>query len=252
MTNTSKQNRWNTWMTIVDEIDDRHVLVRFPEYDYETVATRKAFDSGTFKCPYDRTVQGIGCLGIGEYKCSKNGKATRAYSAWASMLRRVKDKHWINTYYPSYANIEVCEEWKDFECYAEWFYSNYWSAGDQLMVVDKDVLLKGNRLYAPDRCLIIPQRLNKMFEFQTKIKDDGLPVGVNHNKKTNRYEVTCNQFGKTSTYIGSFIDSEDAFMAYRAFKQNEIKKQIYKYKDIAPKKVFDAIWNYKIEWNRLK
>ena len=67
-----------------DDID-----VYFSEYDW----TAKNIGYGNFKkgnisCPYEKRVYGIGCLGEGEYKTRENGKHTRVYDTWHSMLER--------------------------------------------------------------------------------------------------------------------------------------------------------------------
>lgn len=75
-----------------------------------------------------------------------------AYTVWQHMLQRcynakVKEKQ------PTYINITCCEEWLSFSNFALWFKDNY-IYGYHL---DKDLLVKENRIYSPDTCIFSPR-----------------------------------------------------------------------------------------------
>ena len=71
---------------------------------------------GCVSNPMKRTVYGKGYLGVGKYSPSSE---TRAYKLWKNMLERV---YCLNVRYTrmSYKDVEVCEEWHNFQNFAEW------------------------------------------------------------------------------------------------------------------------------------
>lgn len=51
----------------------------------------------------------------------------------------------------------MCDEWKNSRyTFAEWYSSNYYECSGERMTVDKDLLNRGNKEYAPDKCCILP------------------------------------------------------------------------------------------------
>lgn len=120
------------------------------------------FKRGEIKNPYDRSVFNIGYIGVGKYmtRNTKLKKPETSYETWTSMLERCYKNEKT---FPAYFGVcSVCEEWLNFQNFAEWFHENYYECNDRLHV-DKDIILQGNRIYSPDTCLLIPQKLNVLF-----------------------------------------------------------------------------------------
>lgn len=74
------------------------------------------------------------------------------------MLQRCYDKDSLEKN-PTYKDCTVAEEWHNFQNFAEWFKENY-IEGYHL---DKDIKIKGNRVYGPDRCMFVTPQENKEF-----------------------------------------------------------------------------------------
>lgn len=49
-------------------------------------------------------------------------------------------------------------------------------------------------------------------------------------------------------YLGTYDTPEEAFMVYKTAKENHIKEMADKYKDLIPKKLYDAMYEYEVEW----
>lgn len=82
-------NNFGSEMIIIEYRGALDIDVYFPEYDWTAKNTRyDVFKKGKIKCPYERSVFGIGYLGEGKYKVWENGKITRVYSVWQNMLQR--------------------------------------------------------------------------------------------------------------------------------------------------------------------
>ncbi len=105
---------------------------------------------GSIRDKFSPSVCGFGYVGLGDYKAREGGKDSAAYVAWHDMIVRCYSKKKL-TSSPSYAGCEVCDEWKDFQVFAKWFSENY-VKGFQL---DKDSVIKGNKIYSPSTCRFI-------------------------------------------------------------------------------------------------
>ena len=89
------------------------------------------------------------------------------YVIWDNMVQRCKSH--IN-----YTDIVVCEEWLNFSNFTEWMESNYNPETMQGWHLDKDILVKGNKIYSPKTCCFVPQEINKTFT----TKKRGVCLGV--------------------------------------------------------------------------
>lgn len=108
-------NNFGSKMVIIGYRNTRDVDVYFPEYDWMARSVEyKQFKKGDIKCPYERSVYDIGYIGEGKYKVSENGKLTKCYRTWHSMLTRCYDeKHRYKN--PTYKDCEVYNEWLCFQ-----------------------------------------------------------------------------------------------------------------------------------------
>lgn len=111
--------------------------------------------SGSIKDPMSPSVLGVGYLGIGTHKASENRKPTKVYKTWVGMMQRCysERERWNNR---SYKDCTVCDEWHNFQNFAEWMESQNYEG----MELDKDTLLSGNKIYSPDYCCFIPKAKN--------------------------------------------------------------------------------------------
>ena len=100
-------------------------------------------------------IYGIGFIGVGNYKSRNKTGHTKAYNAWAAMLQRCYDSK-LHLRNPTYKECSVIEEWYNFQNFAGWFEKNYID-GYQL---DKDLLIKGNKIYSPETCCFVPKEIN--------------------------------------------------------------------------------------------
>lgn len=156
-------NNFGSEMIIVDYRNNMDIDIYFPEYDWTAKGVQYVtFKNGKIKCPYERSVYRVGYLGKGEYKASKNGKNTRVYKTWSCMLKRCYDEK-LHEKEPTYINCEVCEEWHNFQNFAKWYYENYYEVESERMHLDKDILVKHNKIYSSETCVFVPQTINSLF-----------------------------------------------------------------------------------------
>ena len=239
-------NNFGSEMQIIGYRGSKDIDIYFSKYKWiAKCAQYNQFKDGQVKCPYEPRVYGIGYIGEGKYATTVNRKPTRVYDVWRSMLRRCYDtKHLIKE--PTYINCEVCEEWHNFQNFAEWHDKNYYEIQEERMHLDKDILFKGNKIYSPSTCIFVPQDINLLF-----IKRDatrgGLPIGVYYSKAHKKYRAQCNDRKEKRVYLGLYNTPTEAFQAYKTHKEKLIKNTAEKYKNKIPDKLYRALLNYEVE-----
>ena len=117
------------------------------------------------------------------------------------------------------------------------------TVNDEKMCVDKDILVKGNKLYSPKTCCIVPETINMLFTNRKRYRGE-LPVGVTF--KNGKYMAKFKRNGR-DFYLGYYDSANDAFANYKYAKESYIRTVAKKYQAWIPQKVFDALMNYKIE-----
>ena len=233
-----RNNTYGTPMKIIRYNKCSDIDVEFQdEFRYvKQHQTYSSFKLGCIKNPYDRNICGVGYMGVGKYHSKyANGTHTLEYQNWISMIRRCYDANRKSTY-PSYYGIcETCSEWHNFQAFGKWYENNYYQVGNERMHIDKDILFKNNKIYSPDTCLIVPQRINMLFVKSPNVS--GLPTGVRICGK--RYAAYYR--GK---HIGVFDTVEEAAVAHDQVKKVTISQVANEYKNQIPNRVYKAL----IDW----
>ena len=215
------KNNFGTDMKIIKVLLDNRVVIQLQdEHKYEKEIHFGNFKSGNVENPYDKTIFGIGYLGIGEYNIRINNFTLDIkYNIWNSMLDRC---YGDNNRYPAYSECTVCNEWLCYQTFAEWYENNYYDVGEGRMHLDKDILVKDNKVYSPETCLIVPQRINMIF--MEKINKWNLPSGISMSYN-NKYITSYN--GK---HLGSLDTLEEAIKVHDTEKRKNIKNVAEEYK----------------------
>ena len=150
---------------------------------------------------------------------------------------------------PTYKDCTVCKEWLNYSNFKKWYDDNYYEIDGERMALDKDILVKGNKTYSPETCVFVPQNINKLFIKSNKARGK-YPIGVYKPNNANKYQVCCNIFnnGKSKLKnLGYYNTIDDAFNAYKEFKEANIKQIADYYKEKIPNKLYEAMYNYKVE-----
>lgn len=191
---------------------------------------------GAISNPFHLSVFGVGYIGIGEYKAKINGKNTKVYNRWNNILQRCYcPKYQLDN--PSYIGCSVDERWHNFQNFAKWNEENY--VDD--FAIDKDIIFKGNKIYSPETCFFVPQKINNYFTKSEKVRRD-LPIGVfKHNKK---YRVWFSKERKFSKVVDTI---EEAFQIYKEYTEMNIKELADEYKDQITEACYEVMYEYKVE-----
>mgnify|MGYP001235079878 CR=1 FL=1 len=222
----------------------KNCTIRFEDGYVKSSVHFSDIKNGRIKNPYHKSISNIGFIGEGIFTVNLLGKTTNYYSVWRNMIERCYNIEY-NIKYPTYMGCLVVEEWHNFQNFAQWFYENYNPEIMEGWHLDKDILVKGNKLYSPETCCFVPHEINGIFT-DRKIKRDNIPCGVH--KHRNKFQVKMNFYGKY-TRIGAFYTPEEAFQAYKTAKEKYIKEVADKWKNKIDPRVYQAMYDYQVEIN---
>lgn len=124
----------------------KKVRIKFMDTGSEKVVYRETIRRGNLKDNHLPSVVGVGFLGTGEYSHKEHSKL---YDCWASMLKRC---YASDNYNVTYKDCSVVEDWFNFQTFADWATHNGFEKNMQL---DKDIKIKGNKVYGPDTCMFV-------------------------------------------------------------------------------------------------
>ena len=220
--------------------DSKDVEIRFLKTGYEMTAELGNIKSGKVKDPYSPSVYGVGVLGT-KYQPTINGINTKEYTLWRSMLRRCYS-YSFKKQRPTYIGCEVSDNFKSYEYFYDWchnqigFYNEDWH-------LDKDLLIKGNKVYNENTSVFIPQEINSMLVKSDKRRGEYL-IGVCWHKKGKAFVATVNKNKGKPEYLGLFKTEIEAFNAYKTAKEYFIKEQAEKWKGQIDERAYNALMNY--------
>lgn len=227
---------------VIQKLSGDYVSILFE--DGTTVdATQGNLRKGNVRNPNLKTTYGVGFHGIGKHVQHKS----KAHDYWSKMLQRAYCPEY-KALHPSYTEAVVCDEWHNFQNFADWVVQQI-GFGEMGYNLDKDRLVKGNKLYSPEFCLLIPQELNKLVAAPSVKRGDS-PVGTSTRDDLNgKYMARYSRKGSggKDIYLGLFDTKEDAFYAYKTAKEEYIKERTEFWKDKIDPRAYEALMNYKVE-----
>ena len=220
----------NYEITIIEYFNNENCTISFLNgiklYKKQYVDIKK----GSIKNPYHPSVCGVGYLGIGKYKYKSYSNFR---NVWVNMIRRCYDVK-TQEKQPTYKDVTVCEEWYNFQNFAEWFEENYVEG----FVLDKDIICKDCKIYSPETCLVVPKEINNIFVSGV---NKTYPKGVF--KIGNRFGAQININGVVKN-LGCYGSIDEASNCFILAKNNHIKNTAEKWKPL----INDKIYNYMVEY----
>ncbi len=210
----------------------------------------KSIINGEIGHPNHRNIFGGYGVGNGVYNSKDN---PRTYGVWKAMIGRCSSaaQETNKRYRDNYSDCFVCEEWLNFQNFAPW-YEYYcekinFSLNDELRFeVDKDILVRGNKVYSPSTCCVVPHNINTCMNYKGQKRNaSDLPRGVRF--RNGRYNARFKSGGQGYN-LGTVDTVEDAFALYKAAKENEIKSMAKYYLSINAilPDVYNALMNWEV------
>lgn len=238
-------NKNGTTMTIIEFKNAEHIKIQFEdEHKYTKDTTYSNFARGVIKNPYDKTICGVAFTGDGIHKISIKNKLTIEYKTWHNMIGRCFVPQWQKQQ-KTYVDCTVCNEWLNFQNFAQWYKDNWYEVEGERMELDKDILIKNNKIYSPETCCFVPKRMNLLIINRKNYRGD-TPLGVRDTDNGSFHVTTNDEYGKLN-YLGTYHSEKLAFNTYKNFRENVYKKVANIYKDRIPLNLYNALYNRKIE-----
>lgn len=105
--------------------------------------------------------------------------------------------------------------------------------------LDKDLLFKGNKVYSPDTCLLVPRWLNNFVTENDSDRGEYM-IGVCWNKSVGKFQSQVNNGTGKPVFLGLFTDELSAHLAWKIAKLNlveEMKSNL----DAIDKRIYPAL-----------
>ena len=223
----------------------RNVEIQFINTGFETSVQLTNIRNGEIKDPYLPSVFGVGMLGT-KYPSKVNGRNTKGYDLWYSMLRRCYSDN-SKKKRPTYEGCEVSDKFKSYEYFYEWCHSQI-GFGVDGWHLDKDLLVKGNKVYSEDSCVFLPSEINSLLTKRTASRGEYL-IGVSWYSKSKTFIAQVNKNKGKPEHLGYFKTEIEAFNAYKTAKESFIKEQANKWKGEIDDRAYEALMNYEVSIN---
>lgn len=223
-------------MKIIKISKNHNVVVEFlDQYHFKKETIYQNFKLGQIRNPYDRTIHGVAFTGYGKYKTAGSEHEKHAFWIWHAIVDRCYNEE-LRSKYPAYKKCFMCEDWLNYQLFRKWYDDNYYKVGTERMHIDKDILFKNNKIYSPETCIIVPQRINMLFLKKSNKFD--LPNGVK--------PISNGLFSAEYNHerIGIFNSAYEAGVAHDKSKKNAIINVANEYKGKIPDYVYLALINW--------
>lgn len=189
----------------------------------------------------NKLIYGVGKHVQGKYKCTIGGDRTKEYMLWVSMLARCYNAKYKLSQ-PTYEGCSVSDNFKDFQYFADWCQAQT-GFGSPDFQLDKDLLVRDNKVYSESTCVFIPRAVNVLFT-RRAAKRGKFPIGVS--ASGSKCMANFNSGGGRLKYLGTFNTPEDAFHAYKAAKEGLVKQCAEQYRDQIDERAYAALKAYEV------
>ena len=222
--------------------DNRNVVIQFLKTGFETSVQLINIKSGSIKDSYLPSVCGVGILGA-KYPSRVNGVHTKEYKLWTGMLERCysdgfKKKH------PTYEYCKVSDNFLYYEYFYEWCHKQI-GFGNKGWHLDKDLLVKGNKIYSETTCVFLPQEINQLLVKRTASRGECL-IGVSWCNTNKAFVAQVSKNKGKSERLGLFKTESEAFNTYKKAKESFVKEQANKWKGKIDERAYNALMSYEV------
>lgn len=213
------------------------VTIRFLNTGACRVISTKALVLGTVRDYTLPTVFGVGILG------TRNVNKA-CHTIWSSILRRCYyEPHKKD--FPTYIGCVASESFKHYPSFEAWCEKQK-GFGCKGWHLDKDLLVKGNKVYSEDTCCFVPAEINTALVTCRSARGE-FPLGVKWEGKTKKFRADMNKGKHGRIFLGYFNTPDEAFLAYKEAKEGYLKDLATLWKDDLDTKAYEALMQYKIE-----
>lgn len=227
---------------VTEYIDSHNITVKFLNTGAIKNTTASALTTGILKDSEVHDTHKYGVMDIPK-SVGRGGRCDPLYKKWNGMMQRCYNpKNKTNN--PTYEACTSSETFRHFSKFKSWYYSQI-GCEQEGWHLDKDILVKGNKVYSEDTCCIVPPEINVALTNNKSVRGS-FPQGVIYNSTKTRYRARI-QRGYKWESLGTYDTPEEAFYAYKPVKEAYIKSLAEKWKDQIDPRVYEALMNWVIE-----
>jgi hypothetical protein len=152
---------------------------------------------------------------VQKYHCHKGSRKLvwicPFFRRWRNMIERCYSEYFLNRR-PTYRGCSVCEEWLTFSKFKVWMEKQDWEGKE----LDKDILVKENKVYSPETCCFVTKSTNNFMHENNSRRGD-YAIGVSAYK--NKLQASCkNPITGDGEHLGYFTDEMSAHLAWKKRK----------------------------------
>lgn len=164
-----------------------------------------------------------------------------AYSKWTGMLTRCYNpKYHVKK--PTYKGCSVCDEWLTFSKFKAWYDLNN-RVG---MELDKDILVRGNKIYSPEFCRFVPKEINTLLLTGSKSTNPNKLQGAYGPTKNGSYVAKISKNSKL-IYLGTEPTELLAHLLYKMVKEQWINDLANHYYSLG--QIDSDLYTALLHWN---
>lgn len=230
----STNNSGNCVVVNYTNYDD--VTVKFVETGYETKTRMDNLKLGKVKDYLHPSIYGKGILGEG---FKQSDSQSYSFQLWKNMLKRCYSEVSFKKS-PSYEQCLTSETFNHYQQFKTWC-NQQLGFGNTGWELDKDILVKGNKVYSEDTCCFVPKEINLLLVKHDKGRGN-YSLGVDYHKSRKQFRARC-----SDKHLGWFNTEIEAFNAYKQSKEAHIKEVANKWKDQIDPRVYEALMKYEVE-----
>jgi len=245
--NTNKQK-----FTVINYINANEVQVEF-ESGYKTWTRWDKIKKGYVRDMYSMNKSGY-ILDM-SVSYSNDPIIKIIYSQFINMHTREVSDNYHNSR-PLSVGTTICQEWTYFSNYYNWASSQpnlpFLIKQTERICLDKDILVKNNKLYSPTTCCIVPSSINVLICTHPTVRGD-LPLGVTWACQGQKVIAKWqNPITKEAEWSSVFPNTpegiEEAFYIYKYHREKYIKEKanLYYKNNFITKECYDALLNYTV------
>lgn len=202
---------------------------------HELLVTSGNLKKGYVNDRYSPSAAGVGILG--DFPVDVKSKC---YRTWYHILKRCYTPH-TEQIALHYGDCWVADDWHHIENFGSWIEQQKW---EENWHIDKDLLVKGNKVYSENTCCMVPVEINNFLTLRRNHR--GLyPVGVTYHERLDKYEASVSENGSPK-YLGVYHTADQAFYVYKEYKQFLAKGLASKWEGIVDDKVCAALLKYEV------
>ena len=218
------------------------VKIKFLETGFVDTVFITQVRSGSVRDYMKPLILGKGIIGA---KLTTEEYKHKAYKNWVRILKRCYNENQRHKY-PTYSVCSVSEFFLTYTNFRDWYVKQKnWDNPD--FVLDKDLLSpKDNKVYSEETCVFITKEVNGLLT-TTKAKRGNLPIGVCKPQKHRTGFRACICKNGKDVELGLFNNIEEAFLVYKAAREDYLKEKASQWRDKLDIRAYDALMNYQVE-----